>query len=647
MNKSFPKCKILRLVETDALMSADVFEENFRDACQGWTDFRYERPQQWIDKVVFQDKKRSQSLRESRLHFQHGVQGYDYVSPGYGGFNLFPLLNILRENCPVNLLFVAHSPAQHVVEMALVNGRLRPGDVIICPSNNARQIIVTLFPLLDPFCVVIPHPIPALSPSQNAKQCEKENRGNLKMLVSLSRIGEDKLIHRQLDALAILHKRGHTHIRMEIAGACHDQRGEPFSYVNELKARVKRLGLEEYVVFKGAITCKNEKVRFLQEADVLINLSRTEEESFGKSCAEAITLGVPVIATHWNGLPETVGECGTCVPLFQRTEQLHFDVDSRVCAEAIHKILLAPPADELFQNQSRKFSFHKAGKKYKTALLGSKKSRCNKNIQKNSPNVAIPVLQAFSQKELDTMYLAKLSIRNHTVNDEQECKQLAARWDIVSNIIFHTTRGRSKLLLAHLAGDQIEPKESGEKNNIPPFFPLQNSKKWVNKVLSLCLDKGDKWTRGVVLSQLAVEIPSLLPWANTVLDVNEGDNFQLIVAVNCLTFSENIDGFRSSFLSLINKRAFSEDDAPILLYLYKQVRGKEAVDVVHRTTGEWLGKYPDAPGSCSLWGLAGPRLLIEEEDIQQRKSLICQLKAVIPKLDISRIDLAHTAIDLL
>jgi len=640
MNESLPQKKILRLVERNVLASADVFEENFRDACQGFANLRYQHPQRFIETLVLRGKKRNRSIQQARLHFECKVQGFDYISPGYGGFHLFPLLHLLRKNCAVRLLFVAHSPAQHVVEMAMVSGRLRRGDVIICPSSNARQIIASLFPALEPFCVVIPHATPSLSSSFYAGEQAKGGNGNLKKLVSLCRVTEDKLIHRQIDAVAILHAEGQQHIRMEIAGACHDENGKPFSYVNELKARIQRLGLEEHVVFRGAITCKKAKALFLKKADALINLSRTEEESFGKSCAEAITLGVPVISTYWNGLPETVGECGICVPLLKRSGHLHFDVDPRLCAEAILKILFTPPTQDTFKKQNRNFSINRVSKKYEAALLGSGKTWDGELEKKPLPKESIPVLKAFSQEELDNMYLAHLGFDSHVGGAEQEREHLAVRWNIVSDLIFHTSRGQNKRLLAHLSSAR---KEGADRSPLPP--PTTHG--WINNLLSSCLDECDGWEIGVILSQLTVHAPALLPWANEALSQNEGDNFQLIVAANCLSLTEGEEDFQASFLLLLKRRYFCENDGAILLYLYRQLRENQVFTELHRVTGEWLKKYPDAPGSCSLWGMAGPRLIVETKNRHLRNNLLAQLKAVLPTFDMCCIDLAHNAIDLL
>lgn len=646
MDDSLPKRKILRLVESNVLTSADVFEENFKDACLEFTDISYEHPQQFVNRIIAKGEKLHHGIDEGQSRFESETSRFDYISPGYGGFHLLPLLHLLRKNSTIRLLFIAHSPAQHVVELALVSGRLRTGDVIICPSNNARKIIASHFPDLEPFCIVIPHAMPPLSSSINHKRHDPKN-SNLKTVVSLCRIAEDKLIHRQLDALAILHSEGHQNVRMEIAGACHDENGKPLSYVNELKARIKRLGLDEFVIFRGAINKKEEKALFLQEADALINLSRTEEESFGKSCAEAIALGVPVITTYWNGLPETVGECGTCVHLVDQSGQLHFDVVPCLCAEAIYKNLYTPPPHKAFIKQSRKFSIHEVSRKYKAALFDSGQTNPI-TFEKKSLLMGAPlVLHAFSHEDMDDMYLSSLGIDSKIGGTPQEHEKLTARWNLIAGLLFHTTRGHSKELLSHRGTDEPKPDNLNQSLQTLCSLTLLSSDEWIRNLLSSSLVKCGRWERGVLLSQLAVQIPALLPWANTILNSNRADNFQLIVAAHCLSLIENKVDFQAHFLSLLNRRDFSENDAPILLYLYKQVRKHQVFNELHTITGMWLKRYPDAPGSGTLWAMTGPRLIVETKDRELRNELLAMLKAVLPKFDMSRIEVSHNTIDLL
>ena len=80
-----------------------------------------------------------------------------------------------------------------------------------------------------------------------------------------------------------------------------------------LKNLTKRLGLEQYVEFKGRVS-DEDKVALLQRALVLVNPSFME--GWGITTIEANACGTPVIASDVPGLRDSVrdGETGYLVP---------------------------------------------------------------------------------------------------------------------------------------------------------------------------------------------------------------------------------------------------------------------------------------------------------------------------------------------
>jgi glycosyltransferase involved in cell wall biosynthesis len=89
-----------------------------------------------------------------------------------------------------------------------------------------------------------------------------------------------------------------------------ETRGEP-GYRKELEARVAALGLGNRVKFLGYIDDPNGCYPML---DVLVMPSR--KETFGLVLIEAMSFGLPVIATNAGGVPEIVidGKTGILVP---------------------------------------------------------------------------------------------------------------------------------------------------------------------------------------------------------------------------------------------------------------------------------------------------------------------------------------------
>jgi glycosyltransferase involved in cell wall biosynthesis len=268
--------------------------------------------------------------------FATAVDGYDFLCPDYQAGIFAPFLLALRNgsNSPTRLLFIAHAPAATVLEWALLQPLLRAGDLIAAPSNAARDVIRFLCPALEPFVRVIPHAQPALPRGAAERQPG--------LVVSLTRLEPEKLVHRQIEAIAILRRRGHD-LRMEVAGGAADPVAWSTPYARSLVAKVRRLGLDECVAFVGHIEGDAEKAVFLQRAELVLNLSTALEESFGQAIAQALTLGVPVLATNWSGLPETVGRGGSCVPVVETDDDVDVAAESVADAVAVLRAQLPAP----------------------------------------------------------------------------------------------------------------------------------------------------------------------------------------------------------------------------------------------------------------------------------------------------------------
>lgn len=103
------------------------------------------------------------------------------------------------------------------------------------------------------------------------------------------------------------------------------------SYLQELKALVKTLGLEASVVFAGG---QSQIPECLAVADVLVSANTQKPEAFGLSMAEALMMGKPVIAKAFGGALDIVrdGRDGILVPV-EDTEE-----PSVAFAEAIDRI---------------------------------------------------------------------------------------------------------------------------------------------------------------------------------------------------------------------------------------------------------------------------------------------------------------------
>lgn len=636
--------RILRLTELGKLISADVFEQNFKGICSKWADIRYEDPRHWLERITRTNRSgKGISLHSAQKIFADTLADYHFVSPGYNGFRLLPLLAFLRTTQPLKILFIAHAPVQHVVELSLVKDMLRPGDVIVCPSVSARNILCNYSLEFSQYINVIPHFVekfPRSAPLSAAA-------GKPRRLVTIGRITEDKLLHRQIDALAILREQGIDDLIMEIAGPCHDESGKPLQYVNELKARIRRLDLQNLVVFRGTLLTQHEKSAFFADAAICISLSRAEEESFGKSCAEAVTMGVPVITTNWNGLPETVGKCGEVLPLYQLEGRHIFDVDPADCARAIIKLLKQPPAEADFAAQEKLFSPATRGVDYQNALLFPSSCISKPPDTGLSADIfaLIPAIRAISPVQRRDLYLASLGIMSENITSETECNRAAKRWEVLADLTFHSIRARGKELLAN---QNITPPSPPVPEGFRELldYPGGADEEMGTALLADCLRECDSWARGLTLSRLTARSPRLAPWSHAVLHNQTDSTFFLLSAeVNKLQAGgENLGAARFVKQHLAG-RNLGENDVALLLYFLEICQQADCVTLMTDVLENWLSRYPDAPQCSPLWLILATNLIIHEENHQKGKEALAQIERIIPGYDTANLRSALQALE--
>ena len=351
--------KILRPTAPGSLISGRVFDDSFAHNLHPEVSVLEVDLAQWLDSFLG-----SQRIlpNDKAVHkaFTSATSGFDFLCPNYLGIPLTPLLLYIRNqsDARIRLLLVAHAPGAYALEWALLRPLLRSDDVIIAPTNSAGEIIEFLVPELAKHTHVVAHPVRPLSHSRANPR---------RHIVSLTRLHPSKLLHRQIEALALLRDRGYRDVSMRIAGPVNEPATqEPSPYARCLQQKISRLRLGDSVKLTGEIAGNRAKSRFLSEARLLVNLSITTEESFGKSIVEALSAGVPVVATRWNGFPETMGAGGTCISV--DASLLGMDVPAERIADAMQAVLDTPPSDQICRAEALRFHPRRIRRQYRQGL---------------------------------------------------------------------------------------------------------------------------------------------------------------------------------------------------------------------------------------------------------------------------------------
>lgn len=147
--------------------------------------------------------------------------------------------------------------------------------------------------------------------------------------------------------------------RIACALALLEREGRPFKWVcigdgpelPALRALVAQLGLEDRVEFTGALA-QDELYRFYESNDVCVFVNASESEGVPISIMEALSFGIPVVATDVGGNPEIVldGKCGTLVPGDFSNQDLASAIGRYLCMDSISYRLAAR------RNWERRFS---------------------------------------------------------------------------------------------------------------------------------------------------------------------------------------------------------------------------------------------------------------------------------------------------
>lgn len=194
------------------------------------------------------------------------------------------------------------------------------GDKVICVSGAIKTYIQKHYQTPDTKIVVIPRGIDLekFNPDNTDKAFMESFRRQYvlesRFIVSVvGRITQLKDLETFIRAISIV-KQTKPEVKALIVGGV---RGDKKGYFDLLNDLIQELNLADEVVFTGS---QSKVAEIYALSDVIVSASK-KPESFGRSVAEAIAMGTPVIATNHGGVLDIIreGVDGYFVPVGEST----------------------------------------------------------------------------------------------------------------------------------------------------------------------------------------------------------------------------------------------------------------------------------------------------------------------------------------
>lgn len=242
--------------------------------------------------------------------------------------NMFPLLsgiadirNRINPKVPITALTSTVAYPFYDREFLSLLSLLSNKDAVIVPSRNSYTYIDKMCtqiiresgkPSLKrkfrieqiPYGIKIPSV--AVSPKKPAKTL------SILILNRFSKYDKCDLLP-ILPLLKQIVSRADRKIQFVMAGDCNDT-----LYLKTLFREIENLGIKKYVKIIVSPS-ENKKRELLKSAGIFLALSDNIQESFGLVLLEAMSYGLPIIATEWDGYRDLVkeGENGMCIKTFK------------------------------------------------------------------------------------------------------------------------------------------------------------------------------------------------------------------------------------------------------------------------------------------------------------------------------------------
>ncbi|MBN1343919.1 MAG: glycosyltransferase family 4 protein [Phycisphaerae bacterium] len=249
----------------------------------------------------------------------------------YGGPAGRYLLTLLRR-VHVPIVTTMHTVlAQPDPEQKRVfDGLQKRSDMLVVMTERGRQMLLEQGVSKNKV-VVIPHGVPDLPFVDPNFYKEKFNVAGKKVILTFGLIGPGKGLETMIDAMPIIVEK-HPDVAYLIVGATHPElrRQHKEEYRIGLQRQVRRLNLDDHVIFHNRFVTAEELAEFLCSAEIYVTPYPNEAQITSGTLAYAVGSGKAVVSTpYWHAQELLADNRGILVPFH----------DSNAMAQAVIGLL--------------------------------------------------------------------------------------------------------------------------------------------------------------------------------------------------------------------------------------------------------------------------------------------------------------------
>jgi glycosyltransferase involved in cell wall biosynthesis len=241
------------------------------------------------------------------LQHEYGIFG------GKCGNHVLTLLRELRMPVVTTLHTILTSPSP--MQRATLDQVIALSERVVVMSEHGANTLRELHGVAPSSIDIIPHGIPLAS--QGARGKDHLGFADQSVLLTFGLLSPDKGVEFVIEAMPAILAR-HPNTVFVVVGATHphvkERHGE--AYRLELRSRVRRLRLDEHVIFHDRFVEDAELADFLAAADIYVTPYLNPQQSTSGTLARAVAAGRAVISTpYWHARELLADGRGVLVPV--------------------------------------------------------------------------------------------------------------------------------------------------------------------------------------------------------------------------------------------------------------------------------------------------------------------------------------------